>query len=200
MLRLLRILFNALAAGLAFDPGRRQLLRCPRHRRAPPLLPGFHLHYQIQLWLACHSVPHPIYPSPPPLKTHLSVDWGGFSMEPRHVKMVQKRSKWCLYGGFLAFNGACRQCSWYLPKLPPLSRPDGCLCLEMFVCSVVDLLSLIPWLYDYVKSLKQEQSNNVFLKADSLEAGGKWIQQGTVIFCVAMLNRRADAKYWSFII
>lgn len=62
----------------------------------------------------------------PLLKTHLSVGWGGFSIESKHVKIFQKRNKWSLHGALLPFNRPCRQCYWYLPNFP-LSCTMSCL-------------------------------------------------------------------------
>ena len=137
MLKLLRILFHSLA-GLAFDPGRRRLLRCPppskHHAPSPACISTTEFR---SVWQTIQPTPpHPPKSFFPLLKAHLSFDWGGFSIEPWHVKDFQNRSKWCLDGAFLALNGPCRQCSCYLPKFP-LCCSTGCFCVYMFVRSVV---------------------------------------------------------------
>lgn len=88
----------------------------------------------------------------PLLKTHLSVGWGGFSIESKHVKIFQKGNKWRLYGALLALNRPRRQCYWYLPKFA-LSCTRCC--LHVFVCSVVSLVSQITWLCENLMSFMQ---------------------------------------------
>lgn len=119
---MLRLFMHSVLFSFALYPGRGWLVSCPRRTPQPPSpfqpsLACISTREFRSVWQAIQTPTRCVQVGLPLLKTHLSVDRGGFSMEPRHVKDFQNSSGVCVELSSLSMEHALNALD-ICPKFP----------------------------------------------------------------------------------